>query len=81
MRVSDADGKDSDTSDRVFEIKGVPVPAEIKVNRDKINFGAEKASAAQSESLLIENRGGETLNWSASVDVPWLVMILPPCVV
>jgi hypothetical protein len=74
VRVSDADGKDSDTSDNVFEIKGVPVPAEIKVNRDKINFGAEKASAAQSESLLIENRGGETLNWSASVDVSWLTV-------
>jgi hypothetical protein len=73
VRISDVDSTCSDTSS-VFELKGVPVPPEIKLDRSKINFGAEKASAAQSKSLIISNGGNQPLNWSASVDVTWLTV-------
>ena len=54
-------------------IYGNPTPPEISLNHTRIYFGAVKPGAAtNSQSILINNNGAGTLNWSAAADQSWL---------
>ncbi|MCP5045948.1 MAG: hypothetical protein GY940_02180 [bacterium] len=73
VRVKEAsDGSPSDTSNAVFSISN-PTPASISLGRTQLEFGGDTGSrATSSQTVLIENNGGGTLNWSAVSDRSWL---------
>ncbi len=73
VRISEAsDNTPSDTSDTVFSITGSAV-SEIALNRTHFNFGAIIQGASTGSQLLrVDNKGGGTLNWTATPDVSWL---------
>jgi hypothetical protein len=51
------------------------VPPQISLNRERINFGIEAVSGSPmttSETLMVSNIGGGTLNWSITTTVPWI---------
>jgi len=57
----------------IFDFDESAVPPQIKLNRDEINFGSViQGGVVGSQSFLISNGGGGTLNWSLSVDQNWL---------
>jgi hypothetical protein len=57
----------------IFGFDESSTPPQIKSNRDKINFGSViQGDAVGPQSLLISNGGGDTLNWSVSVNQSWL---------
>jgi hypothetical protein len=72
IRITEVSGnKASDVSNKVFSIGGTP---ELDVDKSKLSFGAVKnGSTPSSQSIIISNAGGGTLQWSiASSDSSWL---------
>ncbi|MCP4215837.1 MAG: hypothetical protein GY765_14385 [bacterium] len=49
-----------------------PAPPEIGLNRSSLNFASSPAAQSGAESVLIENTGGGTLNWTAAFSESWL---------
>ena len=61
-----------------------PVPPEISLNRTRLNFGSTPEAGATSisvasahlmtgsQTILINNSGGGTLNWAVTKDAEWL---------
>lgn len=68
IKISEAsDGNPYDTSNGKFTIS-TPEPPEIVLSRHSLRFGAEKGGAFTSgQKIRIDNSGGSTLNWKASV--------------
>jgi hypothetical protein len=51
----------------------VPVPPHIELNRTQLNFGAVIGeSRTSSQTFLISNSGGSSLNWTVSALEPWI---------
>jgi len=60
----------SDVSNNIFSIGG---PAQIVLDRTRLNFGYAKNGAEPCpQTLFISNGGGGTLDWTAEADVSWL---------
>jgi Metallo-peptidase family M12B Reprolysin-like/Viral BACON domain/Kre9/KNH-like N-terminal Ig-like domain/Bacterial Ig domain len=72
IKISEAsDNNPSDTS-ATFSISTAS-PPKISLSRSHIDFGANKSNKVTSiQSVLIENDGRGTLNWSASANASWL---------
>jgi phosphodiesterase/alkaline phosphatase D-like protein len=80
------DQSDNSSQDEItVTVSNIPqIPPEIILNRDNLNFGAifQGSSTADStmggsmttspQTLLINNSGGGTLNWSITKDAEWL---------
>lgn len=70
IRVSETDGIPSGTS-AMFSIVP-PTPPEIAMNRTKLYFGATTTGTVTgSQSVLIENSGGGTLDWNTIGSASW----------
>lgn len=75
VRIQEAsDGSPSDTSNAVFTITtsstGTP---KIALNRTSFNFAATSGGAATSaQTLLVDNSGTGTLDWTAAPSAAWL---------
>jgi hypothetical protein len=67
VKVSEAsDGNPYDASNQKFTIY-LPEPAEIELSRNSLDFGADTAGTVTGgQTVLIDNSGEQTLNWSAS---------------
>jgi hypothetical protein len=74
------------TDEITVQVVNAPAePPEIMLNRTRLNFGSEVQSAAAfsgiaaasfttgPQTILINNIGGGTLNWTASKDADWLI--------
>jgi len=72
VRVSDAtNAAVFDVSNAVFTIGAMP-PA-ISLSHTRLNYGAVAGdTAVKTQSVMISNSGGGTLNWSAASDQFWL---------
>ncbi|NIM14056.1 MAG: hypothetical protein GTO45_18595 [Candidatus Aminicenantes bacterium] len=80
------DQNDNSSQDEItVTVSNIPsIPPEIMLNRDNLNFGAifQGSSTADStlgaptttspQTLLINNSGGGTLNWTITKDAEWL---------
>ena len=73
VRISDAaDGSPSDTSNAVFSIVPGGNP-EISLGRGNLYYTALSSGVyTGSQSLLVDNSGTGTLNWTASSNMSWL---------
>ncbi|MCU0287061.1 MAG: hypothetical protein MUF15_11775 [Acidobacteria bacterium] len=73
IRISGAsDDTPFDKSDGVFSISK-STPPQILLNRTQLVFGAmTSGQATPSQSLMIENGGGGTLNWTITNDTDWM---------
>jgi subtilisin family serine protease len=73
IKISEAsDGSPSDTSNGVFTISK-PTPPEISLNRTHLNFCAiQSGTTTGPQTLLLDNSGGQTLNWNVNVSGSWL---------
>ncbi len=73
VRVNEAsDTSVTDTSDAVFSIVSVTPPS-ISLNRTSYNFaGTTGGTVTGGQTLLIDNSGGGTLQWTASPSTTWL---------
>jgi len=54
---------------RLVDVSSVP---RINTDRSLLNFTSFKDGTAAAQTFLVSNSGGGTLQWSASVDKPWL---------
>lgn len=60
----------TDVSNTTFTIGG---PPELILDKTRLNFGyILNGAAPQSQTVLISNAGGGTLNWSAAGDQSWI---------
>jgi peptidoglycan/xylan/chitin deacetylase (PgdA/CDA1 family) len=51
------------------------LPAEIALSRTKFNFGSDTdGSCTPQQTLRIENKGEDVLNWTVSCDSPWITV-------
>ncbi|MCX6564566.1 MAG: SBBP repeat-containing protein [Candidatus Aminicenantes bacterium] len=75
VRVSDASNPAvSDTSDASFTIF-IPAPPTIRLSKIRLDFGAQSGGVVtQSQSVIVSNTGGGTLNWSAHSSQTWLAV-------
>jgi len=75
VKISEASDNDpSDTSNGTFTIT-TPNPPEIELSRTSFDFGAHTGGTVTgTQSILVENNGGGTLNWAASSDKTWLTV-------
>lgn len=74
IKISEAsDGSPSDVSNSTFSIF-TPEPAEIKLSRMVLDYGANTSGVVTgAQSVLIDNTGGQTLNWTAAaIGTSWL---------
>ncbi len=63
----------SDSSEQEITVFVMNTPAQIMVNRSRLNYGSvSSALTTGSQTLLINNVGGGSLNWSISKDASWL---------
>jgi len=68
-----ADGSPSDMSNAVFTIlKDRPI---FSLSKDKYNFASVKnGKTTPADSVVISNKGGGTMKWTAVTSEPWLVV-------
>jgi hypothetical protein len=72
IKISEAsDGSPSDISDGTFSIYSFGQP-KISISRNLFNFGAVGSKVTGAQTLLIDNSGNGTLNWSVSDNKSWL---------
>jgi len=73
VKVCEIDGNPADTSDSVFSIStGTGQIPQISLSRTQLYYGAQEEKQTVSQKILISNTGTGTLNWSASIESPWL---------
>ena len=77
IKISEAaDGSPFDISEGVFSIFSPALPA-INLNRTRLHYGAvisgNTVTTTGPQQVLIDNGGGGTLEWTAEVDVSWLI--------